>query len=477
MESNFMIISAGRVIQIVISLLSVRIFTSLLSTSEVGNLYLINSLFGFFGLALINPVGMYLNRKLHVWSEEKQLLNRLFTFRIYLAALSLVSLPIVYCVHEFAGIGGGVDSNRLMLYLMLTIYFYTWNQTVLPALNMLNHRISFVVFTVSTLILGLGLSVLLVKTWAASAVIWLSGQLLSQMLITLAAFGYLKKILPDKLDFGEIRTAISTDRFTAILSFTVPLGITTLFMWAQNQSYRLVIEKMVGLEFLGKIGLGMAIASSIASSAESILQQLYLPLYYRDINSDDPLQRTESWNRMAQAVMPVYVSLTLLVSFLAPCLVNILANKKFGGAYMFVVYGAWIELFRMTVNTLSSVAHAEMKTKHLMKAYCVGGIAAVAGCYLAAGQENYQQLIPLVLVLSGFVTVIVMYKDMKKLMKLKVGIRKIAASAALSLPFAGALFFYREPLGLPGSLLIAACFGLYWLLVQYRSVMRSRAAA
>jgi O-antigen/teichoic acid export membrane protein len=477
MDSNFLIISAGRVMQIAISLLSVRVFTSLLSAAEVGNLYLVNSIFGFFGLALLNPVGMFINRKLHTWSQEKNLLNRLFVFRIYLLALSLVSVPIVYCVHEFAGIGAGIPTNRLILYLVFTIYFYTWNQTILPALNMLNHRTSFVLFSTLTLVLGLLLSVVLVKTFEASAVLWLSGQVFSQMLITLLAFAYLKKILSDKLDFREIKKSISAGSFSVILAFTLPLGITTLFMWAQNQSYRLVIEKTVGLAFLGRIGLGMAIASSIASAAESILQQLYLPQYYREINTDDPVQRTKAWNRLAQATMPIYVSLTLLVSFLAPCLVTILANKKFSGAYMFVVYGAWIELFRMTVNTLSNVAHAEMKTKHLMKAYCLGGIAAVAGSYLAARQDNYQQLIPSVLVASGFLTVVAMYRDMKKLMPFKIGIRKIAASAALTAPIAGALFFYRQPLDLSGSLLIAASFGIYWLLVQYRSVMRARAAA
>ena len=43
------------------------------------------------------------------------------------------------------------------------------------------------------------------------------------------------------------------------LRFVIPLGGTTFFMWLQNQSYRIIIEKTVGAEFLGMIGLGIGL--------------------------------------------------------------------------------------------------------------------------------------------------------------------------------------------------------------------------
>ena len=66
-----MVISLGRALQVGITLISVRMLTDILSKEEVGNLYLINSLAAFFGFTLINPIGMYVNRKMHAWVEEK----------------------------------------------------------------------------------------------------------------------------------------------------------------------------------------------------------------------------------------------------------------------------------------------------------------------------------------------------------------------------------------------------------------------
>src|ERR1700687_5111332 len=126
MNRDVLIITSGRVLQMVITLVSVRVFTSLLSTGEVGNIYMINSLFGFFGLALINPVGMYMNRKVHRWVEERSILNRFFIFNIYLIILAISSVGVVYLLNRFWHVGSTIEVRMLMLFLMFSIYFTTW---------------------------------------------------------------------------------------------------------------------------------------------------------------------------------------------------------------------------------------------------------------------------------------------------------------------------------------------------------------
>ncbi len=467
MNRDVLIITSGRILQMIIALVSVRVFTSMLSTSEVGNIYLINSLFGFFGLALINPMGMYINRKVHHWVEEKCVFERFFIFNLYLIFLAINSIAVVYLLNRFMHVGGTIDVRMLMLFLMFSIYFTTWNQTIIPTLNLLNHRMSFVVFTLLTLSIGLVFSILLTQFTSATAVLWLSGQLGAQVLITLCALAYFRRIVEGKVSFSGVRAIITVGNFVNVLHFVFPLGCTTFFMWMQNQSYRIIIEKTVGLEFLGLIGIGIGVASSISVAAESLIQQLYLPGFYRDINTSDVEKRTEAWNDMAQRTIPVYIALTIMVSCLAPFLIHVLVSKKFGDAYIFVIYGAWIEFFRMTTNVLTSVAHSEMRTKYLLRAYCVGGLLAMGGTYWGAHRSDFALVIPMMLVLSGFLVMIIMYRDMKKLMRIKVGIRNIRKSILFSLPFTLALPFFTQQPTLPLSLMLVGIGGSYFLLTQY----------
>ncbi len=452
----------------VIALVSVRVFTSLLSTGEVGNIYLINSLFGFFGLALINPVGMYINRKVHRWVEERSVLDRFSIFNIYLIFLAISSIGVILLLKRFWHVGATIQLPMLICFLMFSIYFTTWNQVIIPTLNLLNHRISFVLFTILTLIAGLAFSILLVSLMSATAVSWLSGQLAAQALITLFALAYFRKVVGRRVSSSEPPEVITRENLMHVLHFVFPLGCTTFFIWLQSQSYRIIIEKTVGAEFLGMIGLGIGVASSIAVAAESLIQQLYLPAFYRDINTPDAEKRTAAWNAMAQLTIPIYISLTIMVSCLAPFLLHLLASRKFGGAYVFVVFGAWIEFFRMTTATLTSVAHAEMRTKYLLRAYCVGGLLAVAGTFFGAHQDHYAVLIPAMLLLSGLVAMAIMYRDMKQLMQIKVGIRRIVRSILLSLPFLGALMLQALPRNFWLSATVVAACGGYFLVVQYR---------
>jgi len=468
MDSTLKIVLIGRVFQIVLALVSVRIYTNILSTVEVGNLYLINSIVGLFALTMINPVGMYINRKLHKWADDKTVINYFFIFNFYLIFLSVLSLLLVYVLNKSFGVGSGIDLKLLSLFIMLNVYFNTWNQTIIPSLNMLNHRRSFVAFTLLTLTLGLVFSVILVKAINLSAVLWLSGQLIAQVVMTLGAFVYFKKVTKAAFDFDFTKSLVTRGNLGYLATFAIPLGITTFFMWIQNQSYRMIIEKYIGLEFLGMIGVGMGVAASIAGTVESLAQQVYYPVYYSEINTPDPVKRALAWNKMAQLTIPVYVSLTLLVSCLAPYLVKILVNEKFSQAYIFVIYGSWVEMFRMTTNILSGVAHSELHTKSLIKAYFVGGLVACLGVFYGSKANSYQQIIPTILVVSGFATMFIMYMDMKNLMRIKIAFGRIGKSIIYAVPFTIAIFFNSRPASMFTSILIVVVFGLYFVLSQYR---------
>lgn len=469
MSSPTTVIVAGRVLQVVFSLVSVRIMTTMLSTAEVGNYYLIFTMISFFALAFINPIGLYLNRKVHCWADEQTIYSRLFTYNGYLAAVCLVTLPIVYVLCSYIGIGSNIRTVELMLFVMIGLYAMNWNQLLVSLLNILNHQRGFVLFSVLTLAAGLTLSVLCIQWFAApTAIVWFLGQTIANAVVAVLAFMFFRRVIKGKLDLADVRASMDRDSVRSVMHFILPVGITALLMWLQNQSYRIIVEQRAGLEFLGMIGLGLGIASNIAAAVESLVQQLYLPMFYREISSADQDGRAVAWNRMAQLALPVFVALAMFVSCLSPFLVDVLAHGKFAGAWVFMAFGAWIELCRMTTGLLSGVAHAEMQTRHLVKSYLVGGGCSVAGVWAATGFSQSRLLVPAALLLSGIVATGVMYADMCRLMPTKIGIRTIRRSFLQSLPFLLALPLAVPERNLAVSLAVLAVAGVYLLLSQYR---------
>lgn len=465
-SSSVIIISVGRVLQIISGLIAVRLFTSYLSTAEVGNLYLVNSITAFFGFTLLNPVGMYIHRKLNQWIADKALLARFALYNFYIALVSLLSLPIVILLNRCFDVGGGANAGQLLLYVAIYLYVNTWNQTVVTTFNLMDHRISFVGYTVATTVIGLIMSVLLVL-WSHTAIWWLTGQVVAQVVVTLVAFFHLRSLLGERIEVRKIREEIPWSDFRQVMKFVAPLGVTTLLLWTQSQSYRMIIENRIGLEFLGQIGLGFSIAANIAAAVESIVQQTYMPVFYREISTSNPGIRAAVCNRLFQMTIPLYLGLSIFVSCLAPFLVTILAHGKFSGAYLYVIFGAWIELFRMINGILSTASHSEMKTGYLVKAYFWGGVIATAGVISATFGSRFDLLIPSALLLSGVVTLMVMYRQMRKIIHVKVGIRAIVKAGFISLPFAGALLFYGKSESIVVSLLLTGLCGTYLLVSQY----------
>lgn len=468
MNRDFLILSTGRIIQSAIGIVSIRLLTSLLSPAEVGNYYLIFAVIGFCTLTFISPVGFYINRKLHGWAEHRIAVSRYKSSHYYLLLVSIISLIAVYFINQVFGIGSSIGALQFSLIIGFFLYLSTCNQAIVPAFNMLGRRLHFVVFMALTLCMGLAFSILLVEYVSRTAFCWVLGQVIALGFIALIAWRYFKQILNENYVSSETVTGQETDSLRHIFAFTWPLSLTFFFMWGQNLSYRIIVEKTAGLEFLGMLGVGFGIAAGMAAALESVVQQLYFPLFYEEINTSDPDRRAKAWNSMAKATLPLYTAFAVMVSCLSPFLMKILAGERFHSSFMFLLCGAWVEFFRMTNNILSGVAHSEMQTRHLVKSYFAGAIIAAGGTFLAVQRPDRATLIPFVLIFSGLTTVSVMYFDMRKLMRLHIFTKELLFSILLSLPFLAAIFLYPYQTDMYVASGIVFAFGAYFLFSQYK---------
>lgn len=464
---DWLIVGAGRVGQIFLALVSMRAMTWLLSGAEVGRVYLILSLASCFSLAFVSPVGLYINRRLHKWQDEGSVLSHFSSYNIYIFAVSAAAIPVLYFAKSVFGVGAGIGTAGLCFTAAGFIYFGTWNSTLIPALNMLNYRVAFVALSTATLLLSFIFSVFLITAAQKSALLWLSGQIGGLFLLSIAALVYLRKKVRDGMGYQKIKGTITLRATGGIYKFSAPLVITSFFMWLQTQSYRVIVEKKLGAEFLGMMAVGLGIAAAIGAAVESLLQQVYYPVYYEEINTDDPQKRKLAWQKMAGIMMPLYLLVMLFVSFLASHLVTVLLDAKFRAAAFFTIFGAWIEFSRITTNLLSSVAHSEMRTDHLAKPYIYGGLITTAGVFAGSLSGSYRYLVPSALVLGGAVNLYLMLRNMRKLMPLSINRAELKLTLLLALPMPLALFV-RNPGGLIlSSLATLSVFGLYLVWAQY----------
>ncbi len=463
------ILIVGRIFQIIIAFVIIKLATKFLVASEMGNFYLIVSIAGFFGLFLVGPIGLYINRKTHQWHKEENLLNVFYLYNYYILFLAFSSMGIIYILNCFA-VGNNIEVFYLSFFMALYIICHTWNQTIIPMINMLEGRIAFVVFTLSTQILFLALSYLFINILGAKGLFWFLGQGVAFGIVAFLGIIYFTRKIQNNFSLKKSHNMINMDNVKNLFVFSLPLAVSALFFWLQSQSYSLIIEKNIGSGFLGYFGVGMAVALAISSAFETIVMQYLYPQMYKNMNDEDKFQIIIS--NIINLIIPIYFLLAIFLSFFASYINVILVDEQYYNSYCFIIFGAWIAFFRMSSNIISNIAHSKMKTRKLILPNIIGALIAVFGVILATQSENYQYYIPIALLISGMVSFIIMYIKMNNLVKINIIAKNFFFVILYSLPFLIVLMFYKYPRNILHSTLIVAIFGLYFLYILCKLINR-----
>lgn len=467
MDRRVLILVGGRAVQALLSVVVLRVMTSYLSPGEAGNYFLLLSFATGFAFFLVNPVGMYLNRRLHAWHDHGALLDRVAVFGFYLVGVSVLAFFTSALLKVIIGSAPGISTWPFAASIAVYLYCSVASMTLVPALNMLGHRTIFVLLTVLTTGLGLVFSLAAVLKMGGYALYWIAGQSAAMLAVAAAALYFLRKRTGGRFSgIGDAFSALDRRAAGAALAFSAPLAGATMLMWAQTQGYRLIVESLAGAEFLGFLAVGFGIAASLAAVAESLVQQVYYPGFYRKITSTAAQVRREALSVLTSKAIPAYLVLLLFTFSLAEPLAAILVSSRFQGAAPFIMFGAFLEFFRMCANILSSAAHSEMRTRVLIKPYLWGAIVLCAGVYFAAGSELRGRLVPLAMCLGGGITLLAVRREISAIVTISANTRLLLKSLCFSLPM---LLFLLLPYGTGFLLSAAALFagGIYFLLLQY----------
>lgn len=391
----------GRIVQFVLMFASVKIMTNLLTPAEMGKVVLITTSTSLFALFLVNPVGMFINRRMHAWVDTGSFHSYFRLFVGYLIAVALVA-AIALCAGFHLGLDlGGAKLPWVLALVCGSLLFSTITTTLVQALNMVQRVQAFTVLTIGTMIASLVISVWLNHATTPSAERWLAGALLGQTLF--GAIAYLVFFRNCPIQRGE-PLRIERAQWDTMLSFCWPIGLAVLLQWLHMQGYRFLLAERFGLAQLGLYAAGYNVAASLISAMETLLTTWYQPIFYRMANSADPAQRDQAWSAYASVMLPVSaLGMTALVA-VSPSLPKVLLGPAFHDAGQYVLLGALAEWARMLVGLVGLNAHRHMSTRRLIAPNLLGMIATYLVLLAAIGPMGL--LAAPVAVFAGSFTVI-----------------------------------------------------------------------
>lgn len=395
----------GRAAQFLLALLMMRVATTLLSPEEMGRVSLVLTTTACFAMFLINPVGMFINRRLHSWQANGMARHYLMHYVRHLLLVTLVAAITLFVFERFVNLG--LPINWLIMLVCGSLLFNTINQTAIPSLNLLGFNGKFVSLTIATIATSFLCATLLVYSLQFSAQYWLLGLLLGQALLgmigTQILFTQLKK---SETEYSA--KVIRTHHLHTLFHFAWPVALAAGLSWVQGQGYRYLLEGQLGLAQLGLFVAGYGISAGLIAGFESVLTTYFQPRLYRDANQHDAAQQAQAWQRYASAVIPSLLLTIALIIFLAPELTRIFLGEAFQAAASFVIWGALAEAMRVLMGVYSLIAHVYMQTRWLVLPNVVGAVLSIGGCLILIPQFGASGA-GMGLVLSGLTVVLLMH--------------------------------------------------------------------
>ena len=356
-----------------------RVATTLLSPAEMGKVSLVLTTIAFFALFLVNPVGMFINRRLHAWQASGAARNYLIRYVNYLLFVALVAAICVPLLYMSGLVNFGISVGWLILLVSGSLLFNTINQTTIPSLNLLGDSRRFVLLSLATIAASFVFAYLLVNMVQPSAYYWLLGLLLGQTFLGLIGTKVLFSRLQKQRNF-HAPPAIVKQQLKTLFKFAWPVAIAAGLGWVQGQGYRYLIEGQLGLAQLGIFVAGYGISAGMIAVFESILTTYFQPRLYRDVNTAQPAEKAVIWQRYAAAVIPSMLLTVALILMLAPELTKIFLGENFQSAADYVIWGALAEAARVLVGVYSLIAHVHMQTRWLILPNFLGAIISITLC-------------------------------------------------------------------------------------------------
>ena len=131
------ILILGRILQTVLSLIALRIITTILSPTEVGNYYLIIAICFFFSYILLNPVATYFSRELVAIEKNKLLKNAVISFILFATSASVLAVAISLLLFNELRYDEKFIKIEFLIVISISVSVSAIHRSVLTGINVL----------------------------------------------------------------------------------------------------------------------------------------------------------------------------------------------------------------------------------------------------------------------------------------------------------------------------------------------------
>jgi O-antigen/teichoic acid export membrane protein len=464
------LIFIGRILQFTLLMLMVRVATVFLSPIEMGRMSLVTTTTAFFALFLINPIGMFINRRLHTWKQIGRTRRYLYYYLGYLFLVSFVAALCLIIINWVGIVQFRTETTWLLLLVCGSLLFNTVNQTVIPSLNLFGFTGWFIGLTLLTNATGFIFALFFILNFQFKAEYWLLGLLVGQTL--LAGIGY--KVFFNKLHLNKpernLENGLTPEQVKGLFVFSWPIAISVGLNWVQTQGYRFYMEKLLGLEPLGLFVAGYSISFGFIAAFESVLTTYLQPLFYKQISNGVEREQSLAWNAYAGMIFPALILTVSFIIVLAPELTRLFLGPAFQAASEFVVWGAVAEAMRVVAGVYGLVAHARMKTRLLLVPNVIGAALSIILVWLLVPQLAAGG-VGVALSFSGVATVVAMHTLMLPHLRITLPGKLLIKSSTMAGLAMLAATLGRAVIGRTDSLemtmVFLAVWGVLFLVLQY----------
>lgn len=376
MGRDLVIVVIARLLQIITTLVILRVMTYRLDPVELGKFSIITSLVMLFSLVFVNPAGMYINRHLHKWYYEGLVWKKFYYAFVYLLCVLILIVFLVPAGVLSYSPNWQISISWLLLIVCLSVASTTVNQTIIPSLNMLGERVAWAIYTLISLNTGLLLSWYLTID-RPNVEYWMLGIIGGNVIGVLLAILPFNSALKNNKNEISNNVDISFESLKGVLIFALPLSMTVGLNWVQFYSYRIMLAEMSTLDYLGLFAAGYAISAGIMNAFESIAQNYFYPLFYKKLYNTGIDKTLEPWKQYSKVMMPVAFLTAILICVMSIPLTKILLDQKYWGAAGFVALGAVLEFSRVIGNVYNMIGHALLNTRILLFPQLIGAISVV----------------------------------------------------------------------------------------------------
>jgi O-antigen/teichoic acid export membrane protein len=425
---NLALIFSGRILTAIISIVSLRVITTLLKPEEYGVYTLLIAFQTFCGLFFINPIGQHINRHTHAWWDDGTLIERLRKYNKYIIFISIfVNFIVIIWWLTYPATNNTFSSAVIAaVSVSVMVYFGTWNGTLVYVLNMLDIRMHSVFWMTTSSVFGLLFSTILTYEFH-NGMAWIFGQSIGMIVGAIGAGLALRRYpMPSGPKFygGNNSQSILVDK-NIILYYCLPLAIATGFMWLQNAGYRFFVANVWGIEQLGMLAVGLSISAQIWSMIESLAMQFLTPYFFRQISNIDNIKcKIETLSDLVNVMWPVYAIVAGFNFIFSSIVVTLLTNQRYHASAKFLVVGVAIELMRCTTNLWAYASQIEKRTTTVILPYGVGAFVILLGIIVTYRIGGNMEIISYMLAISSFTTCVLMVYIMNKIIKVEIDIMR-----------------------------------------------------